>query len=171
MVKYNKWLYLIGGFLFFIADATFLTYTCLVQPDLLDRHRVSSISPCVEETRYNLRDEILKQRLVKAVEVIPVKKTGLKATDYRNLSKVDLQLLETCIASKASCALITDDASLAYEAKKVKVRVFSTPSFVEHLVKNNLEPKANGTAFLLELLESYHRPNKVKAAIEKLKQI
>lgn len=149
-----------------MADASVLTYVALVDCDFVARHGIKSISGCLQETLFNLRDGILKEKLSAGVSLV---EAAGKRGDSKpgGLSSVDFALLQTCVANSGAC-MVTDDSELAFEARSAKVKVFSTPALVEYLVKNRLEEKRVALEFLQKLLPLYYRKGKVASVIERI---
>lgn len=143
-----------------------LTYAGLVDYNFVARHKLKSIRGCLQETLFNLRDDIVKDALSKEVGVVEGARLRGGARP-QGLSSVDFALLETCLSSSGAI-LVTDDSALAFEARKSKVKVFSTPELVEYLVKNRAEGKLAAIAFLQKLLPLYPRKNKVVSTLERI---
>jgi len=150
----------------YLADATFLTYACLVDVNILRRHQFCSITLCIKEAQDNLKDPILVRQLEELVEIIG---TGRRIEQgNKNLSETDKRLLATAVENRNDTLLVTDDLPFAFEARARKVDTLSTPFLITLLAQKKEEGKGSAMKFLNKLMNYYNRERKVLAAISKL---
>ncbi len=144
----------------YISNTTLVTYLYEIgETSLFDN--IVTIKEVKEEFEY------LKKSQKPRIEEVPASRKGVQNEYTKNLSTVDLLLLQT---AKEGYVLVTDDNTLKKAAVNEGVKVLDTPKLIMIFAFANIISYEKALEALNNLMAFYNRKKVIKKAIKDLNE-
>jgi hypothetical protein len=155
----------------YITNATFIINISRTNIGIIENIEIQTIKEIIEEVNNELGIKIDKQVNVKRISSkISKEKLRISSAKRRNLSTIDIKLLNVAYANKKNCILITDDKQVRAIAKANSIRSYTTPQYIGYMIKIKLVTHNEGISFLKDLKRIYIRPKDIESVIRRIKK-
>lgn len=155
----------------YLVNATFLINSAKSDFSFIEDLDLATIQPVLDQVALEVG---MRVEIILDIDVVGLKNKKKKLQIPKNklmiLSPVDRKLLEAAFERKKSVLLVSDDRQIMRVSRRNKIKCYSTPQFIAHLVKTTEVKNKDGQEFLKKLRSIYVRKDDIDAVMKRLKK-